>query len=418
MAGGYDLLVVGAGPAGMMAAGRAAELGCEVLLLERGSAAGRKLLLTGGSRCNVTNTAPFPECLTAFGPKGGFLRHALAAFDAADLRRWLDGRGVATAVESTGRVFPREGGAAAVRDALAAYLAEGRVERRFGERVASLLIEGGRLAGVRTSMSDRRAPRVLIATGGMSYPQTGSTGDGYRLAGQAGHEMIAPYPALVGLETIEQWPRQLQGISLPDVGVCLRGRGGRRLARSRGDLIWTHFGISGPAVLDVSGVAAQGVMASQNILAELDLLPDMQQEGVPRALDEAVAQAPRQEVETVLSRWVPRRAAGILTEVAGVDPHLRIGRCPRTSREALGRALKVLTLSIARPRPIAEAMVTGGGVDIARIDGRSMESRLVPGLFFAGEVVAIHGPSGGFNLQMAFSTGRLAGSSAAGTAGP
>ncbi len=315
----YDLIVIGGGPAGMMAAGRAAERGRRVLLLERGRAGGRKLLLTGNGRCNVTNTAPEADFVRVFGRGGGFLHRALAAFGPAALRAWLRGRGVATIEEDGGRVFPLRGGAKAVLEALTAYMSAGGVDVRTSQRVTALRVAGGRVEGVTAQDGAWDAPHVLVATGGLSYPRTGSTGDGYALARAAGHTVAPPYPAIVPLETAETWPAAAQGTALRDVAlrvVSTNARGKQRtLARTRGDVLCTHFGVSGPPVLDVSAQAVQALARGAEVALELDLAPDTGEDDLARELSAPGGSGPLQ-IKTVV-RAPPAAAPGPRADGAG-----------------------------------------------------------------------------------------------------
>jgi len=408
----WDLIVVGGGPAGLMAAGRAAERGLRVLLLERGPSPGRKLLLTGNGRCNVSNLAPPAEFLRAFGQRGGFLRHALGAFGVADLVNLLSQRGVPTAAEPDGRLFPASHDARSVLDALLSYARDNDAEVRPGVRARSLLIEGGRLAGATAGDACCRAPNVLVATGGLSYPATGSTGDGYALAAQAGHAVAPPYPAVVALETRETWPRTLQGTPMRKARVCARVEGGRRLAEATGDALWTHYGVSGPAVLDVSKAVVEALKDGRRVVLEFDLMPSIPEDQILHALHAAAEEHPRQTALSGLSGWVPRRTAAVLLELGGTEAAMPLGRCSKAERRGAAKLLKRLCVHVVGPRPVAEAIVTGGGVDLAQVEPRTMESRLLPGLYFAGEVLDIQARCGGFNLQAALSTGHLAGSSA------
>jgi hypothetical protein len=404
----FDVIVVGGGPAGMMAAGRAAERGRRAVLLERGPSPGRKLLLTGNGRCNLTNSASPEEFLAAYGRKGGFLRHALSILGNEDLRRWFGARGVETVEESGGRVFPT-GEARAVLQALLTYLEEGQVSIECGRRAASLLIEDGRLAGVQAAGRAWRAPCVILATGGLSYPSTGSTGDGYRLARQAGHTVNEPYPAIGGLETMLPRPQRLQGVSLREVVLRAVRENGRRLASARGDVVWTHYGVSGPAVFGVSNVVTQALRKGRPVWLEVDLVPSLPAGELERAL--APDRARNATAAALLARWMPRSMARAIMEVSDLKPDARISALRVPQRQALAQNLKALRAEVTGPRPTEEAIVTGGGVRTAEVDGRTMQSHRMVGLYFAGEMLDVHGPTGGFNLQAAFSTGYLAGDS-------
>jgi len=409
---GCDLIVVGGGPAGMMAAGRAAEKGRRVLLLERGPSLGRKLLLTGGGRCNLTNTSPPGGLISAFGPTGDFLRKALAAFGPDELRQWLQRRGVETVVEAGGRVFPAARDSRVVLETLVAYMDGGRVEVRMRHRVESLIIERSRVGGVLAACGELRAPRVLVATGALSYPATGSTGDGYSLARQAGHKVSPTFPAIAGLETEERWPRSLKGTAVRATQIVARLEGGRRVANAAGDALCTHYGLSGPAVFDVSAAVVNVLRRGHRVWLELDLAPEVAAEALEQEMIEAAAGQSHRTLRRVLSARVPLRMAAVLLGLAGVDPDRRMGALTRLERHAIVRQVKHVQLHVTRPRPVEEAIVTGGGVSVGELDDERMESRLIPGLFFAGEVLDVHGPTGGFNLQQAFSTGYVAGSAA------
>jgi len=395
----------------MMAAGRAAERGRRVLLLERGPTPGRKLLLTGNGRCNITNSAPLAEFLQAFGRQGDFLRPALAALSNTALREWLRMQGVETVEERKGRVFPATQDARTVLTALLRYLEAGGVKLACGQRVQALVLTAGRVAGVRIAERDYAAHRVLVATGGLSYPATGSTGDGYALARQAGHRIVPTFPAIVALETRETWPAELQGTPIKNVAISARA-GDRCLAETFGEALWTHYGISGPAIYDISRVVVQALhQAREEVVLELDLRPTDSEAALDERLLYAVKKSGKQQIKTVLAQWLPERVARILLRLAEIPPTKRMNQCSKSDRRRIVRMVKWLTLHVARPRPIEEAIVTGGGVACDEVDAHTLESRLVPGLHFAGEVLDIDGPTGGFNLQAAFSTGYLVGES-------
>ncbi len=403
------MIVVGGGPAGIVAAGRAAERGRRVALLERGPSLGRKLLLTGGGRCNVTNAAPLQDMIKAYGRHGGFLRNALQAFGNVELIEWLAAHGVPTVEEGGGDIFPASGGAQRVLSVLAGYLEEGGVTVRLGQRVLGLRLVDGVLDGVVVEPEQIvRGGSVLIATGGLSYPATGSTGDGYDLARQAGHNIVPTYPAVGGLESVEGWPLELQGTPTGAIALAAISGAKRVLARASGECMWTHYGISGPAVLDVSEAAVRALRAGDEVSLELDLLPGTSEREYEDELLRSGSARGRQMIESVLASSVPRRTAAVLMEQVGVPPKKLMSQCSREERKRLAALVKHLRLRVARPRPIEEATATGGGVALSEVDPRRMESRLVPGLHFAGEVLDIQGPCGGYNLQAAFATGWLA----------
>ncbi len=406
----YDLLVIGGGPAGMMAAARAGERGRRVLLLERGPSLGRKLLITAGGRCNVTNSAPLPEFLDAFGRQGGFLRDAMTRFGSSELLDWLHARGVRTAAERKGRIFPESQQAATVLDALRAALQAAGVEVRLNQRAESLRIEQGNLTGVNLSPHSALARAVLIATGGLSYPATGCTGDGYALARQAGHAIVEPYPAIIAFETVETWPKNIQGTPIKNVCVVARQEG-RKLSENFGEALWTHYGISGPAILDISGPIVLALRKGGAVTLELDLRPADTAESLDERLLHAIKKEGKKQISTVLGGWIAERTAGQLLELAEVDLRKKMSQCSKSDRRRIVRLVKHLELGVRGHRPIEEAIVTGGGVPLNEVDPKRMESRLLKNLFFAGEVLDLAGPSGGYNLQVAFSTGYLVGES-------
>ncbi len=410
----YDFIVVGGGPAGMMAAGRAAERGKRALLLERGPSLGRKLLITGSGRCNVTNTAPLHDLIKAFGREGDFLRHAFTIFGNDRLLAWLHTRGVETIEERKGCIFPASQDAHTILDALTAYLSEGNVEVQCAARVTGLEIRGGRVTDIRLGHKTVSADRVLIATGGLSYPTTGCSGDGYELAKQVGHTIFSLSPAIVALETAETWPRKVQGTPIKNVSILAtstkKGRG-RKIAEVFGEALWTHYGISGPAILDISRKVVLELREGAEVQLELDLRPSDTEEALDERLLHAIKKKGNVLVRSVIAEWVPERTASVLTELAEIEPRKKMNQCSRSDRKRLVKTLKHLCLHVTRPRPIEESIVTGGGVSLAEVDAKTMESRLVKGLHFAGEVLDIDGPSGGYNLQAAFSTGYLVGQS-------
>ncbi len=402
--------IVGAGPAGLMAAIHAASSTVPTLVVEANADAGRKLLLTGGGRCNFTHADDPGELTKAFGKAGRFLRHSLYELSPNDMREFLQSRGLASTVEPDGCVFPKEHRAADVRDILLNEAQERGARIQFRCRVKDVATSNG---GFRIHAEDRQilTTRLIIATGGVSWPQTGSRGDGYRLAAQLGHTIVPPKPALIPLVTQETWPGTLAGVSLP--GVRLSATAGGRRFTTTGNMLFTQNGIGGPAVLDLSRLLADELgEENAGINIGIDVLPGMDEPQLDRLLQEQCRTWPRKTVANLLSELVPRQFSRILCQVAQCEGDLQAGQLSAEKRRRLVRAIKSLPLCVTGTEPIAKATVTHGGVSRDEIDPRSMESKICPGLFFAGEVIDADGPCGGYNLQMCWSTGALAGRSA------
>jgi len=404
-----DLAVVGAGPAGLLAAIAAAERGRRVVLLEQLPRPGVKLLATGGGRCNLTHALP-PDAFPArFGRHGRFIQPALAAFGPDALRRFLHSLGVPTAAPDGRHVFPVSDSAADVRCALVRRARELGVRLRLAVTARALWIEDDVLRGLRTSRGRVAAPAVVLATGGKGYPDLGATGSGYALARQAGHPIVDPTPALVPLVARETWLRELAGIALSPVRVRI-DLAGRPRAGITGDLLFTNTGLSGPAVLDLSGDVAVLLRDRAEVPLRLDLAP-----ATPRAewlarLDSWPLSGGRKAVRTLLAAHFPRALADLLCRLAGVDPAARPAQVSRPVRRTLADLFTALPLTVTDTAGWNRAMVTRGGVALKEVDPKCLASRLLRGLFFAGEMLDLDGPSGGFNLQWAFSSGRLAGS--------
>ena len=410
------IIVIGGGPAGLMAAGRAAELGAAVLLLEKTARLGNKLRLTGGGRCNLTNTCPTREFPGHLAPHGVFLRNALARFDGADLRAFMAAHGLPTVAEADGRVFPADGNAHRVAEALRRYCIDGRVQFRYNSPARDIVVDDGRVGGVRLAEHTLSADAVILATGGCSYPTTGSTGDGFKLAARLGHTVSPLRPGLVSLVTAEPWVRELQGLALPDVAAALEAPDGATLAAGRGELLFTHFGVSGPLALRLSLYLGDALRRGPLTLS-LDLVPDLSADALDGRLRADLASAAKSRYHSFLRRWMPRSLAPAFAGLSEIPAERRCSELSAAERRRLGALLKRLPLTITRPRPLAEAMVTVGGIVCNEIVPQTMASRRVAGLYFAGEIIDLAGDTGGFNLQVAFTTGRVAGESAAGQIG-
>ncbi len=415
------VIVVGGGAAGLMAAGQAATLGAETLLLEKMDRPGRKLHISGKGRCNLTHTAPVAEFIARFGPNGRFLRQAFARFFRDDLVAFLEQLGVAIAIERGGRVFPASGEAGAVVAALSDWVAACGVDLRRLARVEALRVEGGRVSGVRVHHGPRseelRADAVVLATGGASYPGTGSAGDGYRLATQVGHSIVPIRPALVPLETAGDVARRLQGLSLRNVRVRVL-IAGKRGAEEFGEMLFTHFGVSGPTILTLSRGVVDALRAQEPVELSIDLKPALDKARLDERLQRDLRAHARRRYVTILRELLPRKLIPVCVEQTAIAPETPGPQVTAAERHRLGAWLKDLRLTVTGHRPLAEAIVTAGGVELREVDPRTMASRLRPGLYFAGELLDLDADTGGFNLQAAFSTGWLAGRSAAAEDGP
>lgn len=408
-----EILVAGGGAAGMMAALFAARAGASVTLLERNEKLGKKIYITGKGRCNLTNDCSLEEFLRQVPRNPRFLYGALNRFGPQDMMALMEEAGCPVEVQRGQRVFPRSEKASDVIRALARLMEQAGVRVRLHSRIQSLIVQEGRAAGVVLESGERlEADAVILALGGQSYPMTGSTGDGYALAREAGHHVLPPEAVLSALETVENWPCALQGLALKNVRLTLRS-GRKTLYTELGEMLFTHFGISGPLVLEMSCHLPAELAQAQ---VTLDLKPGLTPEQLDLRLQRDFAAQPRKQLQNVLPGLLPLRLSALFPDLAGVSGERICGQITRGEREQLGAALKALPITLRARRPLAEAIVTRGGVDVKEIQPATMESKLLPGLYFAGEMIDVDAHTGGFNLQIAFSTGALAGSSAAGMA--
>ncbi len=418
------LIVVGGGAAGLMAAGRAAACGAEVLLLEKMREPGRKILISGKERCNITNAAPLERFLEAYyGRRGRFLRNAFHRFFRDELLALLHGYGVETQVERGGRIFPASGDAAAVRDALLRYALEHGAVLRTLAPVAELLREGDAVIGVRLESGERlSADAVILTTGGASFPGTGSTGDGYRMAEAVGHTLVPLRPALVPLRVKERArARAVQGVSLRNVRIAYFVRRAERFERlpppaplpPTGEMLFTHFGLSGPLVLSSSLAAVDALRRGEEVWLEIDLKPGMDEEAVRRRLQREFERFPHRRLPRLLRGWAPRKLADLLAAMSGIEGERPVHTIRAGERERLVRLFKHLRWQITDSLPMAAGMVTAGGVSLKEVDPYTFASRRVRRLYLAGEVLDIAADTGGYNLQAAFSGGYLAGEAAA-----
>lgn len=400
-------VIIGAGAAGLFAAGRLREGGADVTLLEKKDRSALKLGITGKGRCNVTNDSDVRGLIANIPTNPRFLYGAFSRFDPSDTRAFFEDRGVPLKVERGGRVFPVSDRASDIVRCLRSYAGGAvlntpvlAVERcpDNGKGSFSVVTRGGSIV----------CDRVIIATGGASYPQTGSEGDGYAFAAALGHTVVSPRPSLVPLVVRERWCRELQGLSLRNTALRVRDseHGGGVVYEDFGEMLFTHFGISGPMVLSAS--SHLGAIEPGRYTVELDLKPALDENKLDARLLSDFSKYSNRNLANALDDLLPKKLIPIVIMLSGIPEFKKIHDITRDERRSLLNVIKHLSLTVERPRPIDEAIVTSGGVSVSEIDPRSMESRLVPGVYFAGEVIDVDAYTGGFNLQIAFSTAALA----------
>lgn len=406
----WDVAVIGAGAAGLVAAFRAAELGARTILLEKNKRPGVKILMSGGTRCNLTHDTDNRGIVEAYGPPGRFLHSALAALSVRASVQLFEAEGVFTKVEDTGKVFPVSDRAVDVLEALLDRLGRSSATLACSEPVVAITAVDGRFV-VETAVRRLTSRTVIVTTGGQSYPGSGTTGDGYRLAAAFGHSLVAPRPALVPLTTAAPWVRELKGVTLPDVTLTVLD-GGKKLAQRRGSLLFAHFGLTGPAALDVSR-AVSGHSRPSSLFVAVDLLPGTREDQWLEAWRDELSAAGKKAISGLLSRWVPQRIAETVLREAAIPADRRAAEHGKDERQRIANVLKRLMIPLTGTLGFEKAEVTAGGVPLNEVDSRTMASKRCAGLFFAGEVLDLDGPIGGYNFQAAWSTGWLAGMCAA-----
>lgn len=422
------VIVIGGGASGLMAAGRAARLGANVTLLEKMARPGLKLGITGKGRCNLTNITPVEESITHFGTNGRFLRQAFSMFFNDELISFFEKLGVPSITERGGRVFPQSGKAKDILKALVAWARSGGAEIRTKTAVTRLDLDGKKITGLfarhyqpggEKSLRDIahkglrfEADAVIIATGGSSYPLTGSSGDGYALALSAGHRLIPVRPALVPLETNAPWKMQASGLKLRNVLVSL-SIDGEKSREAFGELHFTETGVSGPVILTLSGHVVDCLDSGRRVVISIDLKPALDNGKLDNRIIRDLNENGKKQFSNILKELLPSKLIPICIDLTRIPHNKQAHQITSAERERLRMWLKGFSFRITGHLSFDEAIVTAGGVGLEQIDPRTMESRLVKGLYFAGEVMDLDGDTGGFNLQAAFSTGWVAGSSAA-----
>lgn len=400
----YDGIVIGGGPAGMFAAIAAAQQGSRVLLIEKNDRLGKKLLITGKGRCNVTNNCPAQEVLQNIPRNGRFLYSAVEAFPPAEIMDFFEANGCALKTERGNRVFPVSDRSSSILDCLL------RVMRNVGvavchESVEEILVTDSCVTGVKTRNATYASEWVILATGGMSYPTTGSTGDGYRMAQHLGHTIIQPEGSLVPLETEGDCCQQMQGLSLRNVGVKLLDAKGKTLYKDFGELLFTHFGISGPTVL-----SASAHLRGDNCKLLIDLKPALDEGKLNDRILRDLQQYKNRSMENALTDLLPRSMIPVVLQILDIPKDLQANSLKKEKRRELVNLLKAFPVTICGKRPVKEAIITSGGIKVSEINPRTMESKIISGLYFAGEIIDCDAYTGGFNLQIAWSTAYAAAS--------
>jgi len=404
-----DVVVIGAGAAGLMAAISAAERGKSVVLLEKNRKPGVKILMSGGTRCNITHACDNRGIVEAFGPNGRFLHAPLAKFSVADAIAFFEDLGVATKVEDTGKIFPVSDRALDVLDALLRRMHASGAALVREEPVTDLKrTEGG--FEITTAKQRLSVPRVILTTGGQSYPGCGTRGDGYEFTRRFGHTIVTPRPALVPIRVEAPWVAELRGVTLDDVGMKVIERPDRVLTARRGGFLFAHFGLTGPAPLDVSKAITKHPIP-RSLELEIDFLPGMSETDFDEFLRTETLASGKKQLAGVLAQKVPRRLADALLALLGQAADRKAAGLSRPDRIALAAAVKRQRLAVGGALGFEKAEVTTGGVSLDEVDSKTMQSKLVPGLYLAGEILDLDGPIGGYNFQAAWSTGWLAGAS-------
>lgn len=408
----FDIAVIGGGPAGMMAAGRAAELGAKVVLIEKNETLGKKLLITGKGRCNFThNEFDVRKFAEKFGRNGRFLYSALSVFGVGEVIVFFESRGVKGKVEQGNRIFPEKGNAQDILNVLVKYLAEGKVNILLNSEVTGFKQEKGKISQVLLRDRQISADKYIICAGGKAYPQTGSSGDAYQWAEQLGHTVIPPVPALNPVKTSEKWVKELQGLSLKNVSLKLFQNGKKQDERF-GEMLFTHFGVSGPMVMDMSK-SIGALLKKGPLKLILDLKPALDFKKLDKRIQRDFQEFKGRMFKNSLKGLLPLSMIPLIIKLSGIEPEKKVDYISREGRNKLVHLLKELELTPIGLLGFKWSVVTSGGVTLKEVNPNTMCSKRLENLYFAGEILDLDGPSGGYNLQECWSTGYLAGKSAA-----
>lgn len=406
----YDVIVIGAGPAGLLAAGSAAQEGARVLVLEKMPREGRKLLITGKGRCNITNSAPVSEFIKHVYPNGRFLKSAFANFYSSDIIDLLNRYGVDTILERGGRYFPANNKAADVLKALLKWMQDCKVEIRCKQKVEKIITKDKQAIGVMANGQSIACSTVILATGGKSYPGTGSTGDGYSLSQDLGHKVENVRPALVPLETSGDIAQKLQGLNLKNVKAVVWVNG-KKKGEAFGEMIFTHFGLSGPIILTLSRFIVDDIRAGNTVKVSIDLKPAQDEQKLDKRLQRDLNEHGKKQLINLFKQWLPASMIPVFLESLELDGQKACHQVNAKERKAIRFIMKNLTFDIIGHRSFKEAIITAGGIDLSEVSPKTMASKRIKNLYFAGEVLDLDAETGGYNLQIAYSTGWLAGKS-------
>lgn len=400
------VIVIGGGASGMMAAAIAAREGNSVILFERNEKLGKKLYITGKGRCNITNASEIDRIIDNIPGNGNFLYSALYTFSNDDLMSFMEDLGVKLKVERGNRVFPNSDKSSDVIKAFERYLIRNNVEIRLNSKVDDIIIMDGIVKGVICQNKEIPCDSLIVSTGGKSYPLTGSSGDGYIFAQKAGHKIKKIRPSLVPLVSEESWVKELQGLSLKNISIKVSHKD-KIIFEEFGEMIFTHFGVSGPVILSASRYMIDSLPGK--IKLSINLKPSLSFEQLDKRLQNDFEKYSRKQYKNSLDDLLPKKMIPVIVGLSGIDGDKEVHQITREERQGLVKLLRELTLTIIDTRPIDEAIITAGGVSVKEIDPSTMESKLIKGLYFTGEVIDVDGLTGGFNLQIAFSTGYCAG---------
>jgi len=407
----FDVAVIGGGPAGMLAAGRAAELGAKVVLLEKNSALGKKLLLTGNGRCNITqidhDARGFVEKL---GKNGKFLFSAFSVFGPKEVVEFFEEKNLPTKVEKNGRVFPVTDDAIDALSTLTKYLKDNGVEIITNAQVLGFEFAGTKISGVKLKDQIILADKFILCAGGKAYPATGSTGDGYVWAEELGHTMVTPMPALAPVKIKEDWVGDLQGLSLEAANISL-WQNEKKQASFQGEMLFTHFGLSGPMIINASK-EINALLQTGSVVIELELFPEFSVSELDKKLVLAFEENNRKDIKNYFRELLSRKMLDLILKLAGIDPDKKLNFLTKKERHKIVALLKSLKFTVSEVMGFEQAMITSGGVALKEIDPKTMRSKIVENLFFAGEILDLDGPTGGYNLQICWSTGYVAGTNA------